>query len=142
MKLSWFTKELISVITILVFSIAILILATLEFSGLSNQYFVFVVGIFSGIIPIIYEVYIAHKNGSFFLKNKDAIAAKKAKNAKITKSLLALGAGFGLTFALFPDLIRLFLLSAAAGYLLPFSLLLLIHFLKNHKEIEKIAKDL
>jgi len=142
MKLSWFIKELTAVLVIVMFSIVSLIWAIVEASDSPHKYSVVAIGFAGGFIPILIEFIIAYRNGTLFIKDKKAVAAKKAKNVKLARSLFLPGIAFGLVFAYFPGSIKVFLLSLAAGYLLPYSVVLLMHFLKNHKEIEKISKDL
>lgn len=142
MKLSWFVKEFTAVLVILAFSLLSLIWAVVEASDSSHQYSVVAIGFAGGFIPILIEFIVSYRNGTLFLKDKKAVASKKQKNVKLARLLLMPGIAFGVVFAYFPGLIRIFLLSLAAGNLLPFSFGLLMHFLKNHKEIEKIAKDL
>lgn len=141
MKVSWFVKEFTLVLSVLVVSIILPIWAINEASD-SHQYSVVAIGFAGGFIPILIEFIIAYRNGTLFLKDKKAVAAKKAKNVKLARILFGPGVAFGITFAYFPGSVKVLLLSLAAGYLLPYSIALLVHFLKNHKEIEKITKDL
>ena len=141
MKLSWFAKEFTAVLVILALSILLLIWAVAEASH-ASQYSVVAIGFVGGLIPILMEFIVSYRNGTLFLKNKKVVATKKAKNAKLARLLLVPAVAFGIVFAYFPGSARVFLLSLAAGYILPYSFGLLLHFLKNHKEIEKIAKDL
>lgn len=142
MKVSWFVKELTAVLAMLVFSILFLIWAIVEASDSPHQYSVVAIGFAGGFIPILVESIISYRNGTLFLKDKKAVAAKKAKNVRLARLLFMPGVAFGIVFAYFPGSVKVFLLSSGAGYLLPYSIGLLVHLLKNHKEIEKIAKDL
>jgi len=142
MRLSWFVKEFLAVLIALSLSVASLVWAAMEASIPPHQYSVLVIGFASGFIPILVEFVISYRNGTLFLKDKEAVAAKKAKNVKLARLLFIPGVTFGVVFAYFPESVRVFFLSVTAGYLLPFSVALLIHFLRNHKEIEKIAKEI
>ncbi len=141
MKVSWFVKEFTIVLSVLAISIILPIWAIIEASN-TRQYSVVAIGFAGGFIPILIEFIISYLKGTLFLKDKKAVAAKKAKNTKLARLLFAPGVAFGIAFAYFPGSMKVLLLSLAAGYLLPYSIALLVHFLKNHKEIEKIAKDL
>lgn len=142
MKLSWFMKELATVLLVLAFSILSLIWAIIEASDSPHQYTVFAVGFGGGLISILIEFIVSYRNGTLFLKNKQDVAAKKQGNIKLARLLLMPGVAVGITFAYFPGSLKVMLLSFVAGYLLPFSFGLLIHFIKNHKEVEKITKNL
>jgi hypothetical protein len=142
MKLSWFAKEFTAVLLALAFSIISLIWAIVEASDSPHQYSVVAIGFAGGFISILIEFIVAYRNGTLFLKDKKVVAAKKAKNVKLARLLFMPAVAFGIVFAYFPGSAKVFLLSLAAGYLLPYSFGLLVHFLKNHKEIEKISKDL
>jgi len=141
MKLSWFVKEFAAVLLVVATSILLLIWAIIEASN-SSQYSVVAIGFAGGFIPILIEFIVSYRNGTLFLKDTKAVAAKRAKNVKLARLSFGPAVALSIVFAYFPGAVKVFLLSLAAGYLLPYSIVMLVHFLKNHKEIEKIAKDL
>ena len=142
MKLSWFAKEFTAVLTFLVISILSLVVAIIQASDSPHKYSVVAIGFVGGFIPILIEFIVAYRNGTLFIKDKKAVAARVARNRRLGKLSLIPAIVFGIVALRFPESIKVLLLSLAAGYLLPYSIGLLVHFLKNHKEIEKIAKDL
>ncbi len=141
MKLSWFAKEFTAVLVVVAVSILLLIWAIVEASD-SHQYSVVAIGFAGGFIPILIEFIVAYRNGTLFIKDKKAVAARRARNRRLAKLSFIPAVVFGMVALRFPESVKVLLLSLAAGYLLPYSIGLCVHFLKNHKEIEKIAKDL
>ena len=142
MKLSWFAKEFTAVLVVLVTSILLLIWAIVQASDSPHKYSVVAIGFVGGFIPILIEFIVAYRNGTLFIKDKKAVAARMARNRRLAKLSFIPAVVFGIVALRFPGSMKALLSSLAAGYLLPYSIGLLVHFLKNHKEIEKIAKDL
>lgn len=142
MKLSWLAKELFAVLFILLVSIVISGWAIAETSGsaLRYRYIVLAMGFLTGFIPITIEFIVSVKNGTLFIRDRKVIAERKQKNRRLARLLIAPAIVLGMLFAYFPGSIKIFLLSGASGYLLPYSVGIVVHFIKNHKEIEKITK--
>lgn len=142
MKLPWLAKQILAVLFFLVLSIFISIGAFVEGSGSPHQYSILPIGFMLGFIPITFQFITSYKNGTLFIRDKQVIIERRQKNQKLSKLFIVPGVLFGMVFAYFPESIKLFLLSAMSGFLLPLSIGLALHVLKNHKEIEEITKDL
>lgn len=142
MKLSWLVKESIALIITVTSSTALLVWAIFEASNASSGYYELSLGFAGGFIPLLMEFINAYRSNTLFIKDKKTVAARKMKNQKLARVLLMPAVAFGLIFAYFPGSIRVILIGMASGYLLPYSLALVFHFIKHHKEIEKISRDI
>lgn len=103
MKLSWFAKEFTAVLTFLVASMLLLVVAIIEASDSPHKYSVVAIGFAGGFIPILIEFIVAYRNGTLFIKDKKAVAARVARNRRLAKLSFVPAVVFGIVLLRFPE---------------------------------------
>jgi hypothetical protein len=140
-KLSSFYARNLSAITfIAIVPIWVGFVAFRKAAAIEHGTGVLVLGLACGAIPIVIELIIAWRKGRLFIRDKAEIMARQSRNKQLARNMLWPAAGLGVTLSYFPAGWQIFLLAVIAGYLLPFSIALIIHFVKNHREIESITR--
>ena len=93
----------------------------------------------AGAAAILTEGVIAWRRGTLFIRDRRKIQERRDRNLRLPRVLIGAAMALAVLFAFFPDMARLVLLGLAAGYLVPWSIGLIIHFAKNHREIKRLT---
>jgi hypothetical protein len=67
------------------------------------------------------------------------IEERRIRNKRLSRVLIGPSVALAWLLAFFPEMARLALFGLAAGYLVPWSVGLLIHFAKSQREIERLT---
>ena len=139
--MSWFWRELLKVLVAPLIAFGLLAVGISEAysQGKAAAWFVLAVAFAAGAAAILTEAIIAWRRGTLFIRNRRKIRERRARNLQLSRVLIGPAVAFVLLLAFFPDMARLALFGLAAGYLVPWSVGLLIHFAKNHREIERLT---
>ena len=137
--MKWYLREVSGVLLTLFAAIGLLIWAINEASGADSGTTVLTLGLVGGAIPITIEFLIAWHRKELFIRDRAKIASKQARNKQLARIFFVPAVVFGVLMTNYSGSFKVAILGLFAGYLLPYSILLTIHFMKNHKEIKKLT---
>lgn len=138
-NIPWLVQRLTLIAVILLMAGGLLIAAFQQASKLNSGTTVLTIGFLVGFIPIMIELFIAWRNHTLFIRDKATIISRQARNRRIVDIFIGPSIVFAVLVKYFPHSLQTALAAISAGYLLPYSIFLTIHFVLHHKEIEKIA---
>lgn len=139
--MSWFWRELLKVLMAPLIAFGALAIGITEAYGQGEgaAWFVLAVVFAAGTAGILTEAVIAWRRGTLFIRDQRKIQERRARNLRLSRVLIGPAVALAVVLRFFPDMARLALFGIAAGYLVPGSVGLLIHFAKNHREIERLT---
>jgi hypothetical protein len=138
--LPWFWRELLKVSAFPLLAFGLLAIACLEAAGEGARgWGAFAVGIGGGALGSGYERFRAWRRNELFIRDPAQVATRRARAREVSASILGPAVGLAVAVTVFPGLLRIVLFALGAGYLVPMSILVVVHFALHHEEIERIA---
>lgn len=108
-----------------------------------NSYWALGIGFAAGLAPAVDRVVRAWRSGSGTMLIKDPVALSSAKrrNREVGRLLVFPAIASGSVLAFLPKLLYLFVHSFLGSFVFFIGLSVVYHFLRHHKEIEKLARE-
>jgi hypothetical protein len=138
---SWFWRELLKVLIAPLFAFGVLAMAIAEAydRGERVAWFVLAAAFSAGAAAILLEGVVAWRRGTLFIRDRRKIEKRSARNLRLSRVLIGPAFALAALLAFFPQMARLVLFGLTAGYLVAWSVGLVLHFAKNHREIERLT---